>query len=119
MATDLEKLKKIYLATDIDSDDYEDNLKQITEWESSLRQNEDFGSWQSSDVTKSVILQAKKAYKDHAMRLVEDRTLTEMQRQSIWAKQDACVFLLSLVEKDVKSALAQINNEIKQALSIQ
>ncbi len=116
MDKELQKLKEIYLTSDIDSEDYEDNLKRITEWETSIRESEDFGSWQESDVTKSIIQKAKDSYKDNAMRLINNRTMTEEDRKSIWVKQDAILWILSLVEKDVKSIVEQIRSDIRKAL---
>lgn len=115
----IQKYKEIYLASDLDSEDYEDNLKLVTEWETSLRQNEDFANWQASDVTKAIVKQARDTYRELAMRLVLDRTLTDTQRNSIWSKQDAALWLLSLIEKDVKSAIAQIHSEIRRAINVQ
>lgn len=117
--TELQKLKEIYTSADLDSEDYEDNLKLITSWENSLRESDDFINWQKSDVTKSIARQAKDSYKDNAMRLIRDRELTDAQRQSIWAKQDAAMWILSVVERDVKGVLTQIRAEIRRALSAQ
>lgn len=116
---DLEKLKEIFLSGDIDSEDYEDNLKLISSWELDLRANEEFAGWQTSDITKSIITQAKESYKNNAVLLMTNRELTEKARESIWAKQDAMIFLLSLVEKDTKSAIGQIHREIRQALKVE
>lgn len=116
---DLEKLKEIFLSKDIDDEDYDDNLRMISDWEASIRNNEDFSSWQESDVTKSIVEQVKQSFKDNAMRLIKDRDLAEKDRLSIWSKQDAMVWLLSLVEKDSKKALEQIHRDIKQALKVE
>ncbi len=116
MDKDLQKLKEIFLASDVDSEDYEDNLKLVTEWETSLRENEDFASWQESDVTKMIIKQAKDSYKDNAMQLMLKRNMTEEERKSLWSKQDAFLWLLSLIEKDVKGTITQIQSEIRRAL---
>lgn len=119
MENDLEKLKQIFLSKDIDDEDYEDNLRMISDWESSIRTNQDFLSWQASDITKSVVEQAKKTFKDNAMRLITDRNLDEVKRQSIWSIQDAMVWMLSLMEKDAKKSLEQIHRDIKQALQVE
>lgn len=116
MSTDLEKIKNIYLDSDIDEEDYADNLSRITEWESSLRQNEDIASWQESDITKSIAKQAKESYKELAMSLITNREMTEKQRLSVWAKQDAMLWIISMVAKDAKGNLEQIHKEIKQAI---
>lgn len=116
MDKDLEKLKEIFLSSDVDSEDYEDNLRLVTEWETSLRESEDFASWQESDVTKIIIRQAKDTYKDNAMQLMINRNMTEEERKAIWSKQDAVLWLLSLIEKDVKGVITQIQSEIRRAL---
>lgn len=114
---ELEKIKEIYLSSDVDDEDYQENLQKITEWESSLRQNEDFASWLESDVTKSILEQAKTAYRDFAMTIMAGRDLTDAQRASLFAKQDAALWLISLIDKDTKGAVKQILTEIRRALN--
>lgn len=118
MTTQIDKLKEIYLANDVDSEDYADNLARITEWESALRKNEDFVSWQESDVTKNIYQQAKETYKEAAMQLWRDRTLTDAQRATLWAKQDAALWIISMIAKDAKSEITYIQTEIRKALRV-
>lgn len=116
MTTEIEKLKEIYLANDVDDEDYQENLEKINEWETTLRTSEDFLSWQQSDVTKGIMKQAKESYRDLAMQLMTNRNLTETERASIYAKQDACLWIIALVAKDAKALIKQIETEIKKAL---
>lgn len=116
MEKELQKLKEIYLAGDVDDEDREDNLKKIIEWETSIRESEDFLSWQTSDITKKIAEQAKNTFKDNAVRLSSDRNMTEEERKSIFAKQDAMLWILSLTEKDVKGTIAQVQGDIRRAL---
>lgn len=118
MTKDLEKLREIYLADDVDSEDYKDNLDKITEWETILRQSENFINWQKNDTTKEIIAKAKESYKQNAMKLGTDRELSEIKRNYLWAKQDAILWLISLMDGDYESTVKQINNEIKQVLRI-
>ncbi len=50
------------------------------------------------------------------MLLVENRSLTEAERLSVYAKQDAAKWILSLTEKDAPKELERIHSAIKQAL---
>jgi hypothetical protein len=119
MDKDLEKIKEIFLSSDVDQESYEENLKQINEWEQGMRQSEDFISWQENDVTKQIIARAKESYKTISMQLILNRELSERDRFSIYAKQDAITWLISLVAKDAKNELETIQNQIKAALSVQ
>lgn len=113
---DLDQVKNIFLA-DVDEETRADNELKIREWEQALIENEAFLSWQEHDITKVIILQVRKAYKEISLNLAVNRGLTEAQRMSSWAKQDACLFLLGLAEKDAKGTLEQVTKEIKTALN--
>ena len=117
MNEDLQKLKEIYLADDIDSEDREANLEDIRNWEKDLIENENLLSWQEHDITKQIMERAKKSYIDLSLRLIKDRKLSEEARLSIYSRQDAMLWLISLAGDNPKSALEQINNSIKVALS--
>jgi len=119
MNEDLQKLKEIYLSQDLDSEDYESNLEDIQNWEKDLIENENLLSWQEHDITKQIIGQAKESYKDLSLRLVNDRKLTEAERLSIYSKQDAMMWIISLASGNPKSVLEQINNKLKVVLSNQ
>ena len=117
MSDDLSKLREIYVAEDVDVETRTDNLAVIAEWEKKLVECDDFSSWQEHDVTKNIIAQAKKAYLDHSLLLARSRDLTESARQSLWAKQDAMLWLISVGSRDVRSEIASINREIARALA--
>lgn len=119
MDKDLKKLKEIYLDSDIDAEDYQDNLTRITEWEETIRSNQDFLSWQQSDISIAIVAKVKEAYKNFSMQLINDRTLTQEQRNSIYAKQDAMLWIMSMIVKDAKSELETIHSEIKSALKVE
>lgn len=114
---DIEKLKEIFLADDVDEEDKADNLADIKNWESDLIKNKNILGWQEHDITKGIIRKAKESYKDLSLKLVRDRELTEAERLSIYAKQDAMLWLISLAGENPKSAIEQIDNNIKVALS--
>lgn len=116
---ELEQVKNIFLTSDIDTEDYQDNLAKVTEWEKALTDGENYQGWLEHDITKKIALQAKNSYVELSMRLVQDRRLSESDRLALYAKQDACLFLLSLTDnKNIKDNLEQIHKEIAIALSI-
>lgn len=114
---DLNKLKEIFLANDIDAEDYQDNLAMIQGWEKDLIANESMESWKNHDVTQIVLKQTKESYIALSLQLVQNRDLSDKARASLWAKQDACLWLISLMDIDVQSKIEQINNQIKTALN--
>lgn len=115
---DLLKLKEIFLSDDIDSEDYQENLDQISEWEKELVENENMKSWQEHDVTKKIMAQAESSYIDLSLRLVSDREITDALQKSIWAKQDACLYIISLASNDVKTAMESIQKKVRAAINV-
>lgn len=115
---ELEIIRAQFLSDDIDSEDRAENEQILREWEQGLTHNEAYMSWQAHDITREIAQKLKKEYKEFAMTLANRRDLTETQRMSLWAKQDACLFILSLTEKDAKGQFEQIQNEIKRAISV-
>jgi hypothetical protein len=112
---DIEKLKEIFL-TDVDEETKADNLAQIQEWERALVEAEDYEGWREHDVTRRVAAEAKKAYIDLSMELATRRDLTEQQRMSLYARQDAMRWLLSHTEKDGAATIKAIQADIRRAL---
>lgn len=112
---ELEKLKEIFLS-DVDSETYEENITQIREWEQELFERESFKSWQEHDTTRVIMEKAKKEYVDMAKLLATRRTLTEAERQSLWAKQDACLLILSWADGDPGSAIENLRDKVTFAL---
>lgn len=111
----LQKLKEIYL-NDVDTELYEENLEQITEWEKKLIESENMVSWLTHDTTIQIKKQAKESFVSMSVTLSVNRELTEAQRLSIYAKQDACLFILSLGESNSKDIIQSINRDINIAL---
>lgn len=114
----LEELKKVFLADDVDEETRKDNEEKIAEWQKSLLFNEAFESWKSSDITKHIIAQLKSSYREFALQIIRGRLLTEEQRKALWAKQDAIAWLMTLVDHDAKRELEQVNSEIVKALDV-
>lgn len=114
---DLQKLKEIFLSNDIDSEDYQDNLALIKDWETELLINENLLDWQEHDVTKRIMAQAKQTHKDVCMRLMNDRDLSKSQRLSLFARKDAMEWMMSLASKEPEEAIKQIQSDIKKALN--
>lgn len=113
---DLDKIRQIFL-TEVDEETRLDNEKKIDEWERDLRENEAIAQWRDHDITKQLSTKAGATYKDLCMQLATNRTLTEEQQHTLWGRQDACLFILSLTEIDAKGRIEQINKEIKAAIS--
>lgn len=115
---ELQELKKIFLSDDIDGEDYQENLQQITEWEQTLLENENLVGWQEHDITKSILTQARESYADISLRLAKDRNLTEQERMSLFAKQDAMLWLIQIQDDNAKEEIARIQADIKRALKM-
>lgn len=117
MSKDLEKLKETFLSADLDDDERAENEERINEWEKDIIENEAFASWQAHDITKKLVAQLKATYKEIGLRLATDRLLTQEARVSLWAKQDACVLMLDLMDTDAKGAIERVQREIRSALN--
>jgi hypothetical protein len=115
---ELEKIRAQFLSDDIEPEDREDNEKLLKEWEHGITQNSAYLDWQSHDISREISRKMRDSYKDFALILATNRLLTNEQRASLWAKQDACVFLLSVLEKDAQGILQQIQDEIKRAIDV-
>jgi hypothetical protein len=115
---ELETIRARFLAPDIEEEDREENEKLLREWEEGLIQNRNYLSWQNHDITKEIAQKMKDEYKDFALTLANDRELTEKERESIYARQDACLFILSLTERDAKGAIQSIEKDVRRALSM-
>lgn len=113
---DLDTLKNIFLADDVDSETYDENLAEITRWEEAIHANENLLSWQEHDITKTLMQDVRKFYVDISLQLL-DRKITDERRKSIWARQDACLWILSLGSAKPKEDLKHINADIKKALA--
>jgi hypothetical protein len=116
MMKELEQAKKIFL-TDVDDETLAENQEQIRAWESSLQQNKAYERWKAHDLTVELNKRVKTSYRDFAMVLATNRSLTEEQRTSIYAKQDACLFILGLTDQDAENAIASVLREIRQTIN--
>lgn len=114
---ELEQVKQLFLAPDIDEETRQENLEQITSWERSIIESENIVSWKEHDVTRNLLKEVKQHYKDFTLLLIHERNLTQEARLSIWAKQDACMFLIKLMDKDAKGTVEQIRKEINTAIN--
>ena len=114
---ELQDLKKIFLDETLDKEVYDDNLEMITVWEDSLLKNEALLSWQQHDITKEIISKAKQTDPKNADRLSEDSTLTNEQRNELFAKQDAMKWFISLAGGNPKGEIQEIKKQIKEAVS--
>lgn len=113
MSKQLEEIKRIFItADDVDEETRQHNLKRVEAWQDTLIKSENFLNWQEHDVTREIVQQAKETYKDAFMRLGRERSLTEKERMSLYALQDATLWIISLAEKDAKGTIEQIHKEI-------
>lgn len=111
----IEEAKKIFL-TDVDPDDLEDNLEIIRSWEKQLIESTDYEEWRKHDITKKIAHEAREAYKDATMQLGLRRGLTEEERIKLQGHQDACVFLLSLIDRNLENSLSSLNESVQRAI---
>lgn len=113
---ELDTLKDIFL-TDVDPETRQENLETITQWENQLLAHEAYQSWQKHDITKEVAAQLRKTYTDASLTLANERNLPESKRLAIFAQKDAALWLLSIINRDIDSELATLQNTIRQALN--
>lgn len=113
----INKVREIFLDPSLDEEERKENEEQIRQWETTLVENEGLASLQEHDTSKQIIAQLRKSYRDFSLSLAMNRNLTEKERFSLWAKQDACEFLLSILNKDAKSALKSLDKEVRHALN--
>lgn len=116
MTQDLDQVRKIFL-DEVDEDVRADNEEKIKEWEQGLIHNEALLSWKEHDLTKAIAHKAKDTFKELGLLLASNRALTDEQRRSLWGKQDAMQWFLSLTEQDPKGEIERIETEIKTALN--
>jgi len=116
MRKELEEVRKIFLADEVDEEERAENEETLSDWERTIVESEMFLDWRSHDVTKQIAQKAKDTYKEMAYLLASDRSLTDEKRRSLWAKQDAALWILSLTEKDAQSTLDQVKKQIEVAL---
>lgn len=114
---ELDQLRAIFLADDVDPEDRADNERRIKEWEQALLSSEALLSWRDHDVTKQIAHKAKEEYK-HTVLELGTKPLTPEMRAHLFALQDAAKWMLSLTEVDAKNTIEQIHKEIQAALNI-
>lgn len=113
---ELDNLREVFLSPELDEEDRKDNAEQLRKWEESLLQNEAYAGWQDHDITKQIISQARATFKECALRLANDRALTDEARRALWATQDAVKWFIYIASKDAKGELEATQKEIKTAL---
>lgn len=113
---ELDDLKKIFLAEDVDGEARAENEEMIRGWEKALIEGEAFKAWRAHDVTQTIITRAKESYRDISFVLATNRQLTEQERIANYAKQDAMLYLISIVDVDAAGSIQQIQSDIRRAL---
>jgi hypothetical protein len=114
---ELEKAREVFLR-DVDEETYAENKQMLTDWEQNLRRNQTYEKWRSHPTTEELNKMVREAYRDFSLVLAERRNLTDEQRYSLWAKQDACLFILGLTSRDAKSEIESILLDIRKALTV-
>ena len=114
---EIEEVRKIFL-NEVDEEDYEENLQTIINWENDLRECESFGGWVEHEVTQKIIDKLKLSYKELGYALAENRGMTDLERKSVHAKQDAIVWMLGIVYKDTKSIVESIRGDLKRLIKV-
>lgn len=119
MINNIDEVKRIFLDPSLDTEIIEDNQRTLEHWQKILTDNEALLSWHRHEHTDKIIFQFKKAYKDIGYRLATDRSLNDDSRQSLYRKQDACLFMLELMSanKNPKAEIDEINRQIKAAIN--
>jgi hypothetical protein len=111
----IEQAKEVFL-TGVDEDTRKENLADITNWEQSILENQAYIDWQAHDITKSIVRQVKETYLDASVQLSKLRVLSEDNRNKLYATQDACIFILSLTERDAKAELESLENDVRKKI---
>lgn len=112
----IDKAKEYFLSNDIDEETREENAEQIREWEAAIIQHEAYADWQDHDITKLIASKARARYVDIALRLSNDRSLTAETRATLWAGQDAALWILSITSTNAREMLEDIQQEIRSKL---
>ena len=113
---ELEQVREIFLS-DVDEETKAENLQQIREWEHSINENSAFLTWKEQELTQEVFSKAKETYVDIGITLANNRELSEQERLTLYSKQDACTWLLSLIAKDARAELETVNKQIRHAIN--
>lgn len=100
----------------VDEDTRKENLADITAWEKSIVENKAYIDWQAHDITKSIARKVKEVYVEASLQLVNTRLLNEQAKGKLYATQDACIVILSLIERDAKSELESLQNDIRKRI---
>lgn len=114
---ELEEARKIFLSPELDEESRKENEEVIADWEKALRETEGYADWQGHDISKQILEKAKATYLEASLILSRNRLLTDTERFSLWGKQDAALFIISLIGKDAKAELEQLKGRILSALS--
>ena len=115
----MERIRKIFLDDELDSDIIEDNRRTLDQWQQVLSENEPLASWKEHEYTEHIVQLFKSAYKEIGVKLAYDRSLSDQDRANLWNKQDAIMLMLELMLSDVdaKGIVKTIKREIEQAIN--
>lgn len=116
MIRELEQAREIFL-TGHDEETLAQNREDIAAWEDQIARNEALADWQDHDISRLLLAQFRDTYKDIALTLAEARDLTEQQRLTFYAQQDACLLMLSMFGGDARKELDEIRADIRKKIN--
>jgi hypothetical protein len=113
---EIDRAKEIFL-TDVEPETYAENLATIQEWERTLIKNQAYLGWREHQTTHELNKMVKAAMIDHAVQLGTNRNLSDEERNVLWAKQDACLFILNLTDQNPRTAIDSVMRDIRRAIN--
>lgn len=113
---EIEKVRKIFL-TDVDEETAKENLEKINDWERGISENRAFLQWQELEITQRIYTKAKETYIEIGVKLSNDRRISNDERTSLWARQDAAHWIMNLISKDSRAELEAIDREIRNVIN--
>lgn len=113
----LQKLKEVFIDPTLPEEEQQDNLDFIKKLEDSIIQNKQIDTWLKDPITVDIMATARESYIELSLSLINKRDITEKERLSIYARQDAMLWILSLLPKDTQETLNSIDARIEQILN--
>lgn len=112
----LNKLKEIFVLNENDEETRQDNLKTITEFEVAIARNKALSEWRQSDISQEFIKTFKTFAHKVTVLLGTNSEIDEKTRQQLFAKRQAVLWFLSIINENPESDLMRIESEISKAL---
>jgi len=113
----IDNLYDIFINQDADEDVIKENKEIFDDINKTFETSELALSWRAHDYTKVVIAKAKAEYIKVCMLLATNEVLTESQRKDLFAKKKACMWVLSMFDKDPKQIRKMLELDVSTRLS--